>query len=234
LVTIIVQQLTVMITLLADVITNMVTLVVALINGDWATAWQAAGGIGQAFVDAFGATLTNLQALVSTVMTAVATVVVNTLTDLGVDVPALLETLAGAWDKIWGALAGPVDAIRSGIDGVRSALESLGGWLGGFSLPNPFAGWSMPEIPGGGFPGFAMGTAFAPGGLAWVGERGPELVDLPRGARVYDAQESQQRVQGSGGLTINVPVQTANSSLDLVELAHRVAGVILSQGAASW
>jgi hypothetical protein len=33
-------------------------------------------------------------------------------------------------------------------------------------------------------PGFASGTNSAPGGLAVVGERGPELVNLPRGAQV--------------------------------------------------
>lgn len=33
-------------------------------------------------------------------------------------------------------------------------------------------------------PTFAMGTDFAPGGFAIVGERGPEVVDLPRGSRV--------------------------------------------------
>ena len=33
-------------------------------------------------------------------------------------------------------------------------------------------------------PQFAMGTNFAPGGIALVGERGPEIVDLPRGSRV--------------------------------------------------
>lgn len=32
--------------------------------------------------------------------------------------------------------------------------------------------------------GFANGTQYAPGGLALVGERGPELVNLPRGAEV--------------------------------------------------
>ncbi len=35
-------------------------------------------------------------------------------------------------------------------------------------------------------PGFANGTNFAPGGLALVGERGPELVNLPRGSQVYN------------------------------------------------
>ena len=46
------------------------------------------------------------------------------------------------------------------------------------------------------FPAFASGTNFAPGGLAVVGERGPELVDLPRGSRVLP--------NGAGGTTVNV------------------------------
>lgn len=46
------------------------------------------------------------------------------------------------------------------------------------------------------FPGFASGTNFAPGGLAVVGERGPELVDLPRGSRVHP--------NGAGGTTVNI------------------------------
>lgn len=33
-------------------------------------------------------------------------------------------------------------------------------------------------------PAHAMGTSFAPGGLSLVGERGPELVNLPRGSKV--------------------------------------------------
>jgi hypothetical protein len=35
-----------------------------------------------------------------------------------------------------------------------------------------------------GMPGYASGTNFAPGGLAVVGERGPEVINLPRGSRV--------------------------------------------------
>ena len=36
---------------------------------------------------------------------------------------------------------------------------------------------------------FAGGTAFAPGGGAWVGETGPEFVSLPAGARVTPATQ---------------------------------------------
>jgi hypothetical protein len=51
----------------------------------------------------------------------------------------------------------------------------------------------------GSLPGFATGTPFAPGGLAMVGERGPELVNLPRGSRVFDAQRTQGLVDGGSG-----------------------------------
>ncbi len=44
---------------------------------------------------------------------------------------------------------------------------------------------------------FAGGTDFAPGGLALVGERGPELVNLPRGAQVI----ANHDLKGMGGTT---------------------------------
>lgn len=37
----------------------------------------------------------------------------------------------------------------------------------------------------------ADGTDYWRGGLTWVGERGPELVSLPRGSRVYSAEDSR-------------------------------------------
>lgn len=37
----------------------------------------------------------------------------------------------------------------------------------------------------------ADGTDYWPGGLTWVGERGPELVSLPQGSRVYSAEKSR-------------------------------------------
>ncbi len=46
---------------------------------------------------------------------------------------------------------------------------------------------------------FAMGTDYAPGGLSLVGESGPELVRLPRGASVTP----NHKLGGMGGTTIN-------------------------------
>lgn len=48
---------------------------------------------------------------------------------------------------------------------------------------------------------FARGTSFAPGGVALVGERGPELVNLPRGASVMPAEQTAQ--VNSNNRTVN-------------------------------
>jgi hypothetical protein len=47
-----------------------------------------------------------------------------------------------------------------------------------------------------GFPGFANGTNYAPGGMAMVGERGPELVNLPRGSQVIPNNKLSTRLYG--------------------------------------
>lgn len=46
---------------------------------------------------------------------------------------------------------------------------------------------------------FAVGTRNAPGGLALVGERGPELVNLPGGSQVIPATQTSQMLGGMGG-----------------------------------
>ena len=49
-----------------------------------------------------------------------------------------------------------------------------------------------------GIAGFAKGTRDAPGGLAIVGERGPELVNLPRHSQVFPNHVSQSMMSGGG------------------------------------
>lgn len=48
-------------------------------------------------------------------------------------------------------------------------------------------------------PGFAVGTRYAPGGMALVGERGPEMINLPRGSQVIPAAQTSQMMGGIGG-----------------------------------
>ena len=46
---------------------------------------------------------------------------------------------------------------------------------------------------------FAVGTRNAPGGMSLVGERGPELVNIPRGASVIPAAQTSNMMGGMGG-----------------------------------
>ena len=81
------------------------------------------------------------------------------------------------------AISGMISGILGGIGG------SVGGSVGAVGNGSNMSGGIL------NLPGFATGTNFAPGGLALVGERGPELVNLPRGSRVTPNNE----LRGMGG-----------------------------------
>lgn len=65
----------------------------------------------------------------------------------------------------------------------------------------------------------AGGTPFWRGGLTWVGEYGPELVNLPRGSQVYSHEQS---VQMMGGDTYNVTISAGSIKefADIVRIAQ--------------
>ncbi|MBL3554712.1 hypothetical protein JMM51_21450, partial [Rhodovulum sulfidophilum] len=95
--------------------------------------------------------------------------------DAGDAISALADRMLD--DLLDRALSPLTDAMGSLFDGLFSGLFGGGGASGG-------GGTVTQLFPSGGLPGFARGTDSAPGGLAWVGEAGPELVNLPRGAQV--------------------------------------------------
>lgn len=54
-------------------------------------------------------------------------------------------------------------------------------------------------------PAYADGTDFHPGGVALVGEEGPELVNLPRGAQVFTANETRGMMSSPPGNSPSQP-----------------------------
>lgn len=77
---------------------------------------------------------------------------------------------------------------QSALDVVRNLVSELASMAFRQFVVGPLGGAL-------GIPGFAKGTNFAPGGLAIVGEKGPELVNLPRGSQVVPNHE----LKGMGG-----------------------------------
>lgn len=71
-----------------------------------------------------------------------------------------------------------------------------------------------------GVKGFAAGTRDAPGGLSLVGERGPELVNLPKHSQVFSAGQTATALRG-GGSNVNVTGEFRVQGTDLVLVLER-------------
>ena len=68
----------------------------------------------------------------------------------------------------------------------------------------------------------ADGTEYWRGGPTWVGERGPELLNLPRGAQVIEHQRSLRMVSASSAPpTINMPISVINKTSEPVTATTR-------------
>ena len=52
------------------------------------------------------------------------------------------------------------------------------------------------------------GTSFFQGGLTMVGELGPELVELPRGSRIYNHNVTKNMLSGDKGITQNIVINS--------------------------
>jgi TP901 family phage tail tape measure protein len=52
------------------------------------------------------------------------------------------------------------------------------------------------------------GTSFFQGGLTMVGELGPELVELPRGSRIYNDNVTKKMLSGDKGITQNIVINS--------------------------
>ena len=68
----------------------------------------------------------------------------------------------------------------------------------------------------------AAGTSNWRGGLTWVGENGPELVALPRGSQIYNAQESRS-ANGTQVFNITIPAKDIREFNDIVRIAQSAA-----------
>ena len=77
-------------------------------------------------------------------------------------------------------------------------------------------------------PGNATGTRNWRGGLTWVGETGPELVNLPARSAIYSNANSMAMAGAGGGVNVTINATVADG-IDIERLAHRVVDVISSR-----
>jgi hypothetical protein len=116
-----------------------------------------------------------------------------------------------------GALKNFVNNIENGMDAVKAlAVEILKLFMiRGISSVLGSSDWFSGSLFS--LPGNANGTPNWRGGLTWVGERGKELVNLPRGSQVIP---NHQIGAAGGGVVLNYMPQIDATGADPAAIAR--------------
>lgn len=153
----------------------------------------------------------------------------------------IVNVFKGIWKTITSFAKAPInfiiDAINSLIKGMNKVSFKAPNWvpiIGGKKF-----GINIPLIPK-----LAKGTDDWTGGLAQVSERGGEVIDLPKGSRVYPHNESMKMInamdrlannpeKGAGNITINISKLADSLSVrsndDIEAIASELANELMLQ-----
>lgn len=108
----------------------------------------------------------------------------------------LAVVVAPAVSAVLGGMTAGIDELGKWLDAATEKWRAFWNWVDEHTIElNDSVGYYVdsynPAFAGA--PGNnAAGTDYWRGGLTWIGESGPELVELPRGAKVYSNQESER------------------------------------------
>ena len=164
-----------------------------------------------------------------------------------------LEDIVTGIKDFFGGIANAIIMLFKGVANVIAGVLNLGikvintltGWIPWLFTGGDVYNW-IPEIPtfDMDYPGKAKGDNNWRGGLVNVHEKGGELIDLPRGSRIYPHDQSikmayQDGMKRSGNTTVNIPkladqiVVRQEADIDLIatKLAHRLEKTSLNLGA---
>ena len=126
---------------------------------------------------------------------------------------------SGVWTSLISIAKGPLNTITSMVNRVISSLNSIKipDWVPGVGGK----GISIPKIPA-----LASGTQDWQGGIVQVSEKGGEIIDLPKGSRVYPHDKTVEMAYNDGvrngnkniNININIPgvVVRSQSDIDLM------------------
>ncbi|MEH6834806.1 hypothetical protein [Falsihalocynthiibacter arcticus] len=186
--------------------------------------------------DGFAAPLTSIEALRAAMKsageeTATTTEIVGGLNEeldggkgggAGKALDALEKKAKSASDAIRGSFTDAFKGVMSGAtslgEGVAGIFSKIADMLLDSVGNQLFEGISgaIGSVITSGIPGFANGTDDAPGGMAWVGEQGRELVNLRPGSQVVP----NHKLGGGGNssVSINVDVTGARGNAEIQEM----------------
>ena len=186
-------------------------MIFGLINGiksAFSYLYGIASSLGSSFMSALGSGISSAGGLITEYL----------LDSLQSAVNSLFYNLK---DPVWSWIQGWFSNIASGVwgyikDDVKSMVKSM------IKKPKGFIGGL-----------FAKGTEDAPGGLAVVGEEGPELVELPAHSRVYTADETKAMMSvrnGISSLTGGIMPSLSSTPNQTINLNNNLIATIVADG----
>lgn len=157
-------------------------------------------------------TVTVAVTLITTIAAAAkALKTITSITDLfGISATRTLGTILAVVAALI-ALSAIIAVIAGKGNDLNRAMSSVGNAVGSVQGNVQKAQKTIPR--------YASGTDFHPGGWAMVGENGPEAVMLPRGTRVYTAQETA-RIGGGDVYNISINADNVKQFVDIVRIAQ--------------
>ncbi|MEG1000357.1 MAG: phage tail tape measure protein, partial [Cellulosilyticaceae bacterium] len=141
-------------------------------------------------------------------MTGVGDIINGLMNLFGGLIDFIVGVFTGNWERAWQGVKDIFSGIFEGIAGVcKGVMNTIIGFInGGIRGINKLTNIKLPDAMGGKQIGFSIpeipmlykGTDNWQGGTAMIHDRGAEIVDLPRGSRVYPHDESMKKAFNDG------------------------------------
>lgn len=166
-------------------------------GGVWAQIRGIFSGVGNFFGAVFGWAANAASGALNSII-GVASGVYNAIASFFRPIGTVAGNMIGG--TIRGVVNGIIGMVQNGLNSFISMINGAAGII------NKIPGVHIPGIPHVGLPRLAFGAKNYAGGVTLVGERGPELVNLPKGSDVYTATQTANAFRnsrgGGGGVTI--------------------------------
>lgn len=196
---------------------SMASNIVDFFSGLWDDITDIFSGIGSWFSDVFGTIWTDISGVCSTLSTNVLgffSTLWDGITDIFSGLGEWFESLfsnigdwfSDVWDDITDAISSLGSSLGTTASSIWSSITSTASSIGSAISSAASTAWSWVTS------WFADGTDDAPGGLAVVGEEGPELVNLPKGSSVATASETAAAMAGGSSTTKNTTINATFNS----------------------
>ena len=158
------------------------------------------------------------------VLTGVGNIINGVVEILGGIIDFIVGVFTGNWQQAWEGVVNIFTGLFQGIVGVcKSVMNGIIGFINGAIRGiNKLASFKMPDWLGGKeiglnipqIPMLYKGTNNWQGGTAMIHDRGAEIVDLPRGTRVYPHDESIKKAFNDGA--------NSNTGFNIAKLADTI------------